>query len=54
MLLVFHSFIDDICYAMALLPRGVGLSESKFMAWDPVLQVQFFINIFQYKLFWYL
>jgi hypothetical protein len=30
-LLVFHSFIDDICYAVELLHCGMSLSESKLM-----------------------
>jgi hypothetical protein len=45
-LLVLHSFIDDICYAVGLLHCGVGLSEYKLMAWDPVLRVQVFIDVF--------
>jgi len=45
-LLVFHSFIDDVCYAVALLHCGVGLSESKLMVWDPVFRVQIFIDFF--------
>jgi hypothetical protein len=45
-LLVFHSFIDDIFYAVAFLLCGVGLSESKLMVWDPVLRVQVFIDFF--------
>ena len=36
-LLVFHSFIDGVCYAVTFLPCGVSLSESKLMVWDPVL-----------------
>jgi hypothetical protein len=43
-LLVFHSFIADICYAVTFLQCGVGLSESKLMFWDPGLRVQAFIN----------
>ena len=45
-LLVFHSFIDDVCYAVALLHCGVSLSGSKLMVWDPVLRVQVFIDFF--------
>ena len=40
----FHSFIDDICYAVALLHCGVGLSESRLMVWDPFLRVKVFIK----------
>jgi len=43
-LLVFHSFIDDVCYAVALLHCRVSLSESKLMVWDPFLRVQVFID----------
>jgi hypothetical protein len=49
-LLVFHSFIDDICYAVAFLHCGVSLSESKLMDWDPCLRVQVFSDVFEYKL----
>jgi hypothetical protein len=51
MLLVFHSFIDDVCYAVALLHCGVSLLESKLMVWDPVLQIEIFIDFFEYKIF---
>jgi hypothetical protein len=46
LLLVFHSFIDDVSYAVALLHCGVILSESKLMVWDPVLRFQIFIDFF--------
>jgi len=45
-LLVFHSFIDDVCYAVAMLHCGMSLSESKLMVWDSVLRVQVFIDFF--------
>jgi len=50
-LLVFHSFVDDICYAVALLHCGINLLESILMVWDPILRVQVFIDFFEYKLF---
>jgi hypothetical protein len=40
----FHSFIDDVCYAMAFLHYGVILSESKLMVWDTVLRIQILLN----------
>jgi hypothetical protein len=42
--LVFHSFTDDVCYAVALLHCGVSLSESNLVVWDPVLRVQIFTD----------
>ena len=46
----FHSFIYDVCYAMALLHCGEGLSECKLMVWCPVLPVQVVIDFFSISL----
>jgi len=58
-LLIFHSCIDYICYAVALLRYGVGLSESKLMVWGPFLRVEvlffiFFIFIYFFILFYFI
>jgi hypothetical protein len=45
-LMVFHSFIDDVCYAVAFLHCRVSLSESKLMVWYPFLRVQVFVDFF--------
>jgi hypothetical protein len=48
-LLVFHSFINDVCYAVTFLHCGVSLSESELMVWDPVGRFQVFTEFFEYK-----
>jgi len=47
----FLSFVGDICYALALLHCGVGLSESILMVWEPVFWVQVFTSLFFSKIF---
>jgi hypothetical protein len=42
----FHSFIDDICFAVAFLHSEVSLSESELMVSGPILRVQVFIEFF--------
>jgi hypothetical protein len=37
-LVVFQSFVDGACYAVALLYCGVSLSETELVVWNPVFQ----------------
>jgi hypothetical protein len=45
--MVFQSFVDGVCYAVALY-CGVSLSEARLVVWDPVLLVRLFIDPFEY------
>jgi len=46
--MVFQSFADGVCYAVALLYCGVSLSETELVAWDLVLRVRLFVDPFEY------
>jgi hypothetical protein len=46
--MVFQSFVDGVCYTVALLYCGVGLSETELVVWNPVLRVRLFIDPSEY------
>jgi len=51
--MVFQSFVDGVCYAVALLYCGVSLSEIELVVWDPDLRVRLFIDPFEYQFLQY-
>jgi hypothetical protein len=44
----FQSFVDVVCYPVALLYCGMSLSETEMVVWDPVLRIRLFIDSFEY------